>query len=74
MREPRGDVMSTNCFVDADHADDKVTRRSQKGIILFCNNSPVIWNSKGQNGVEVSKFYYEFIYLKNAVELIKTLR
>ena len=74
MTEPRGNVMSTHCFVDANHASDKVTRRSQRVILLFFNKAPVIWHSKRQNGVEVSTFGSEFIALKNAVGLIKALR
>jgi hypothetical protein len=35
----RGRVMSTHCFVDSDHAGDKVTRRSQTGILIFCNTA-----------------------------------
>ena len=35
--EPRGNVVSTHCFDDADHAGNKVTRRSQSGILLFVN-------------------------------------
>ena len=66
--------MSTHCLVDAKHAVDKVTRRSQKGVLLFCNKAPVIWHNKRQNGVEVSTFGSEFISPKNAVELIKVLR
>ena len=37
MPEPRGKPVSTTCFVDADHAGCRVTRRSQTGIIIFCN-------------------------------------
>ena len=74
MPEPRGNVMSTHCFVDANNASDKVTRRSQTGILLFCYKVPVIWHSKRQNGIEVSNFGYEFVALKNDVELIKVLR
>jgi hypothetical protein len=44
MPVPRGRLMST--FVDSDHAGDKVTRRSQTGILIFCNQAPVIAYSK----------------------------
>ena len=74
MPEPLGNQMSTHCFVDASHASDKVTRRSQTGILIFCNRSPTVWHSKRQNSVEVSTFGSEFMALKNAIELIKGLR
>lgn len=74
MPPPRGKAMSTHCFVDADHAGDKLTRRSVTGILIFCNRAPIGWYSKRQNGVETSTFGSEFIAMKNAVEKIASLR
>ena len=37
MPKPRDKPVTTTCFVDADHAGCRVTRRSQTGIIIFCN-------------------------------------
>ena len=74
LPEARGNFMSTHCFVDANHGADKVTRRSQTGILLFCNTAPVIWYSKRQNSVEVSTFGSEFMALKMCTELVKALR
>ena len=74
MPKPRGNSMSTHCFVDANHASDTETRRSQTGILLFCNSAPVIWFSKRQNSVEASTFGSEFTAMKNAIELIEALR
>ncbi len=71
---PRGNDMSTHCFVDANHAGDTETRRSQTGILLFCNSAPILWFSKRQNSVEASTFGSEFTAMKNAVELIEALR
>ena len=48
---PRGDVVSTNYFVDADHAGYRATRRSQTGVIIFVNNAPILWYSKRRNSV-----------------------
>jgi hypothetical protein len=42
----RGNVVSTHCFVVADHAGNRVTRRSQTGILLFVNRAPIVWFSK----------------------------
>ena len=66
--------MTTHCFVDANHAADKVTRHSQTGILILCNRAPILWFSKIQNSVESSTFGSEFTALKNAVELVTALR
>lgn len=44
--EPRGNVVSTHCFVDADHAGNRVTRQLQTGILIFVNRAPILWYSK----------------------------
>jgi hypothetical protein len=74
MPAPRGKCMTTHCFVDANHAGDTETRRSQTGILLFCNRAPIIWFSKRQNSVEASTFGSEFTAMKNAVEMIEAMR
>ena len=66
--------MVMTCFVDADHAGNRVTRRSHTGIIIFCNRAPIIWFSKRQNTVETSSFGSEFVAARIAVELIEGLR
>ena len=66
--------MTTYCWVDANHATDKVTRRSQTGILIFCNRAPILWFSKRHNSVESSTFGSYFMALKNAVELVTALR
>ena len=71
MPPPRGRLISS--FVDSDHAGDKVTRRSQTGILIFLNRAPIIWYSKRQNTVETSTFGSEFIAMKTAVEQIESL-
>ena len=72
--KPRGKSVQINCFVDADHGGDKITRRSQTGIILFGNSAPLIWYSKRQNTVESSTFGAEFVALRIATELINSFR
>ena len=72
MPKPRGNSMSTHCFMDASHGSDQVTRWSQTGILILCNRAPaVIWHSKKQNTVEASTFGSEFQAMK--VELIESL-
>jgi hypothetical protein len=71
---PRGKHVILTCFVDADHASNRVTRRSHTGIILMMNSAPIIWYSKRQNTVESSSFGSEFIAMRIAVDLIQALR
>ena len=72
--EPRGREVSMHCFVDASHASDKATRRSQTGVLIMINRAPVVFYSKRQNSVETSTFGSEFTACKQAVELLKALR
>ena len=72
--EPRGNSVQINCFVDSDHAGDKITRRSQTGVLIYCNSAPIIWYSKRQTTVESSTFGAEFVALRIASELIISLR
>ena len=74
MPAPRGNSMPTHCFVDGSHASDRSTRRSQTGILVFCNQAPILCHSKCQNTVEASTFGREFQAMKNAVELVEALR
>jgi len=74
MPEPLGHGVSTTCFVDADHAGCRVTRRSQTGLIIYVNKAPVVWYSKRQNTVESATFGSEFIALKTAIDHIDGLR
>ena len=74
MPEPRGKPVHILTFVDANHAGNTVTRRSQTGIIIFVQNAPIMWLSKKQNTVESSTFGSEFNALRVAVEMNKALR
>ena len=73
MPEPLGQPVDISIFVDADHAGNKVTRRLQTGIVVYCNMSPILWHSKKQNTVETSTFGSEFVALRTAVEIIESL-
>lgn len=72
--KPRGRPVKINCFVDANHAGNLVTRRSHTGIIIYVQNAPIIWYSKRQNTVESSSFGSEFVALRIAKELLVALR
>ena len=74
MPEPLGNYASTHCFVDANHAGDSTTRRSQTGILIFMNRAPILWFSKRQNLVEASTFGSEITAMRSAVKFIEALR
>ena len=74
MPTPLGMAIQLTCFCDANHAGNVITRRSQTGILIFANMTPINWLSKKQNTVESSTFGSEFIALKHATEIIKGLR
>jgi hypothetical protein len=74
MPQPRGTSVIVSCYVDADHAGCRVTRRSHTGVLIMVSQSPVLWLSKQQNTVETSTFGSEFVALKTAVEMIEGLR
>jgi hypothetical protein len=72
--QARGNSVSMTCFVDADHAGNRVTRRSHTGILLYVNRAPISWYSKRQMTVETSTFGSEFIAARIATEMIEGLR
>lgn len=74
MLEPMGKEARITVYVDADHARDKVTRRSVTGIILLLNNTPLVWISKRQKTVEASTYGSELIASRVAIELIMEMR
>ena len=73
MQEPLGNVVTTYCFIDANHAGNLVMRQLHTGVLLFVQNAPIIWYSKGQNTVETSLFGSEFVALHIAKNLIVSL-
>jgi hypothetical protein len=44
--KPLGKGFIMRAFVVADHAGDKLTRRSRTGYIVFLNMAPITWYSK----------------------------
>ena len=74
MPEPRGKSVLTTCFVDADHAGCRLTRRSHSGVLIFVNRAPIIWYSKRQATVESSTFGSESVAMRVAIDLIEGLR
>jgi hypothetical protein len=74
MPEPLGHPVNIYTFVDANHAGNVVTRRSHTGILLFIQNSPILWLSRRQNTLETSTFGSEFVALRTARDLIMSMR
>ena len=74
MPEPRGLEVEISCFVDANHAGNVKTRRSQTGVLIFLNKAPVHWYSKRQATVESSTFGAEFVAMRVAADMIESLR
>ena len=72
--KPLGLELVIRAYVDADHAGDKITRRSRTGFIIFINSAPVHWISKKQAGVETSTFGSEFLAMKHCCEYLRGLR
>ena len=71
---PKGKMVQTTLFVDANLMHDMVTGRSCTGILKFLNQMPVDWFSKRQNQVETATYGSEFIAACQAVERIINLR
>jgi hypothetical protein len=61
---PRGKDVDLRLYVDADHAGEKLTRRSRTGYFIFLNSALVDWYSKRQSTIESSVFGSEFVALK----------
>ena len=74
MPTPRGKDVVMTCFVDADHAGCRETRRSHSGILIFVNRAPVLWFSKRQNTVEASTYGSELLAMRLSIEMIEGLR
>ena len=74
MPVPLGNAVSMACFVDADHAGNKVTRRSHTGIMIFLQNAPILAFSKRQNTCESSSYGSELVAMRIARDLVSALR
>jgi hypothetical protein len=71
---PRGKDVDLQMFVDSNHADDKQTRRSRTGFIIFLSMAPIVWFSKKQSAIETSVFGAEFVAMKQDMECLHGLR
>ena len=74
MPKAFGNPVRITCYVDADYAHCKLTRRSVTGIVLFVNNTPIRWLSKRQKTVETSTYGSELVAARMAIDMIIEMR
>ena len=74
MPEPLVKEVVMRCFVDADHAGNKLTCRSRSRFIILLNMAPIYYCSKRQNTVDTSIFGWGFVEMKLVCEYIRGLR
>jgi len=74
MPKARGPYVTITAFVDASFAQNKKTRKSHSGFIIFVNRAPIMWFSKRQATVETSTFSAEYMAMKSCVSAIEALR
>eukprot|EP00977_Amphora_coffeiformis_P023040 scaffold12128_cov105-Amphora_coffeaeformis.AAC.1 len=67
---PKGQMVRTTSFVDANLMHDVITGRSCTGILEFLNQTPIDWFSKRQNQVETATYGSEFMAARQATERI----
>jgi hypothetical protein len=70
---PKGNVVRTTTFVDANLLHDLITGRSCTGIIHMLNKTPIDWFSKRQATVETATYGSEFVAARIAVDQIVDL-
>jgi hypothetical protein len=74
MPPPKGKVMRTTCYADANLLHCLATGRSMSGIIHLLNQTPIQWFCKKQNVVETATYGSEFMVARQATEQIMDLR
>ena len=68
-----GKEVNLRLYVDSDHAEEELTRRSRTGFFIFLNMAPVVWFSKRQPTVGTSVLGAEFVAMKNSMETLRGL-
>ena len=74
MPIPKGKVMRTTTYEDANLYHDMVTGRSVTGILHLLNQTPIYWHSKRQGRVQTATYGSEFMAARTASEQIIDLR
>ena len=71
---PKGKMVRTSSYADANLMHDAVTGRSASGILEFLNQTPIDWLSKRQAQVETATYGSEFMVARQAAERMIDLR
>jgi hypothetical protein len=71
---PKGKIVQTTSFADANLMHDVVTGRSASGVLELLNQTPIDWKSSRQPQVETATYGSEFMVARQAVERIQDLR
>jgi hypothetical protein len=74
MPVPKGKMVRTTTYADANLMHCLVTGRSMSGILHLVNQTPIQWFSKKQNTVETATYGSEFMVARQACEQIMDLR
>ena len=74
MPIPKGKVMRTTTYQDANLYHDMVTGRSVTGILHLLNQTPIHWYSKRQGRVQTATYGSEFMAARTACEQVIDLR
>jgi hypothetical protein len=74
MPVPKGKVIRTTTYHDANLMHDLITGRSMSGIITLINQTPIQWFSKKQSTVETATYGSEYMVARQATEQIMDLR
>jgi hypothetical protein len=74
MPVPKGRVVRTTTYQDANLFHDLVTGRSITGILHMLNQTPTHWFSKRQGRVQSATYGSEFMAARTASEQIMDLR
>ena len=73
MTKPHVMAVSIYSFVDANYVGNVVTRRFNNGIIMFIQNTPIIWFNNKQNMVKVDTLVSELVALRICKDFIVAL-
>ena len=71
---PKGKVVRTTTFVDANLMHDAITGRAATGVLHMLNQTPIDYFSKRQGHVETATYGSEFVAARTATEQIMDLR
>ena len=74
MPSPRGRLVRTTTFFDANLMHDVITGRSCTGVLHLLNQTPSSWFSSRQGQVETATYGSEFMAARQAVEQIIDIR